>query len=704
MVGSNLLSALKKKARRYSFGERSPRRLYKGKEFASPESSPPLKEEDEEGASPETNELASDTAASPKLLTPPPRINSIQAKTADAGLLDQPVPQLERRKPPQPQSESGGTPRSADGHGHNGAFGPALGSESGAAAGGVGSGAIALETPTSRAGDGQDDAEAGPVVVVVDSLDESYVSALASPQALTLGPHAIGWTESTTKLAIDAEAALELELRSLTSRYEVLKKKTEEKAHLFEASGGKGPKSSKKNGRTKKEAIEEKKRLKEYERRTLDHARERLKRRRDAGGAASGALESSPGKNTAEKSRLRWQRARESALSMTPLQDQRGTKTNQMLRRLSMILREGAQGAGQHRLNSPSPVGEGGLDRIRRSQRRGENGPSPAPSGASEVSLSLEDLLGPTPRLENGAGTAHSPRLAASSSRSQPRPAAAVSASRSNFALELASAAKAKSVEVSLASMMAEAEQLAREVKLVSQDEQWTPNVGSLSLAATPQSRAAEGNKPIGRNLMSEFGTRSGQKQGGRGVSSASKTEDGGGGKYQRRPGHHRNKSLPNMTFGSDPWTPDTDAGEGRSALSEGESVDPAPSRAGDSGAAGQSSAARSSPPSSSAEGATPIHPKEAPTPNEAPSPKAIAPTVSPGGRGQDAGSPVVGLVTEPSEESVGSAAKPEAAGATADVAAGIPASPKASAPASKGRKKRRGWLSCLPCVSSSPA
>ena len=267
MVGSNLLSALKKKARRYSFGERSPRRLYKGKEFASPESSPPLKEEDEEGASPETNELASDTAASPKLLTPPPRINSIQAKTADAGLLDQPVPQLERRKPPQPQSESGGTPRSADGHGHNGAFGPALGSESGAAAGGVGSGAIALETPTSRAGDGQDDAEAGPVVVVVDSLDESYVSALASPQALTLGPHAIGWTESTTKLAIDAEAALELELRALTSRYEVLKKKTEEKAHLFEVSGGKGPKSSKKNGRTKKEAIEEKKRLKEYERR-----------------------------------------------------------------------------------------------------------------------------------------------------------------------------------------------------------------------------------------------------------------------------------------------------------------------------------------------------------------------------------------------------------------------------------------------------
>lgn len=703
MVGSNLLSALKKKARRYSFGERSPRRLYKGKEFASPESSPPLKEEDEEGASPETNELASDTAASPKLLTPPPRINSIQAKTADAGLLDQPVPQLERRKPPQPQSESGGTPRSADAE-HNGGFGPALGSESGAAAGGVGSGAVALETPTSRAGDGQDDAEAGPVVVVVDSLDESYVSALASPQALTLGPHAIGWTESTTKLAIDAEAALELELRALTSRYEVLKKKTEEKAHLFEVSGGKGPKSSKKNGRTKKEAIEEKKRLKEYERRALDHARERLKRRRDAGGAASGALESSAGKNTAEKSRLRWQRARESALSMTPLQDQRGTKTNQMLRRLSMILREGAQGAGQHRLNSPSPVGEGGLDRIRRSQRRGENGPSPAPSGASEVSLSLEDLLGPTPRLENGVGTAHSPRLAASSLRSQPRTAAAVSASRSNFALELASAAKAKSVEVSLASMMAEAEQLAREVKLVSQDEQWTPNVGSLSLAATPQSRAAEGNKPIGRNLMSEFGTRSGQKQGGRGVSSASKTEDGGGGKYQRRPGHHRNKSLPNMTFGSDPWTPDTDAGEGRSALSEGESVDPTPSRAGDSGAAGQSSAARSSPPSSSAEGATPIHPKEAPTPNEAPSPKAIAPTVSPGGRGQDAGSPVVGLVTEPSEESVGSAAKPEAAGATADVAAGIPASPKASAPASKGRKKRRGWLSCLPCVSSSPA
>ena len=348
-------------------------------------------------------------------------------------------------------------------------------------------------------------------------------------------------------------------------------------------------------------------------------------------------------------------------------------------------------------------MGEGGLDRIRRSQRRGENRPSPAPSGASEVSLSLEDLLGPTPRLENGAGTAHSPRLAASSSRSQPRTAAAVSASRSNFALELASAAKAKSVEISLASMMAEAEQLAREVKLVSQDEQWTPNVGSLSLAATPQSRAAEGNKPIGRNLMSEFGTRSGQKQGGRGVSSASKTEDGVGGKYQRRPGHHRNKSLPNMTFGSDPWTPDTDAGEGRSALSEGESVDPAPSRAGDSGAAGQSSAARSSPPSSSAEGATPIHPKEAPTPNEAPSPKAIAPTVSPGGRGQDAGSPVVGLVTEPSEESVGSAAKPEAAGATADVAAGIPASPKASAPASKGKKKRRGWLSCLPCVSSSP-
>ena len=703
MVGSNLLSALKKKARRYSFGERSPRRLYKGKEFASPESSPPLKEEDEEGASPETNELASDTAASPKLLTPPPRINSIQAKTADAGLLDQPVPQLERRKPPQPQSESGGTPRSADAE-HNGGFGPALGSESGAAAGGVGSGAVALETPTSRAGDGQDDAEAGPVVVVVDSLDESYISALASPQALTLGPHAIGWTESTTKLAIDAEAALELELRALTSRYEVLKKKTEEKAHLFEVSGGKGPKSSKKNGRTKKEAIEEKKRLKEYERRALDHARERLKRRRDAGGAASGALESSAGKNTAEKSRLRWQRARESALSMTPLQDQRGTKTNQMLRRLSMILREGAQGAGQHRLNSPSPVGEGGLDRIRRSQRRGENGPSPAPSGASEVSLSLEDLLGPTPRLENGAGTAHSPRLAASSSRSQPRTAAAVSASRSNFALELASAAKAKSVEISLASMMAEAEQLAREVKLVSQDEQWTPNVGSLSLAATPQSRAAEGNKPIGRNLMSEFGTRSGQKQGGRGVSSASKTEDGVGGKYQRRPGHHRNKSLPNMTFGSDPWTPDTDAGEGRSALSEGESVDPAPSRAGDSGAAGQSSAARSSPPSSSAEGATPIHPKEAPTPNEAPSPKAIAPTVSPGGRGQDAGSPVVGLVTEPSEESVGSAAKPEAAGATADVAAGIPASPKASAPASKGKKKRRGWLSCLPCVSSSPA
>ena len=72
---------------------------------------------------------------------------------------------------------------------------------------------------------------------------------------------------------------------------------------------------------------------------------------------------------------------RESALSMTPLQDQRGTKTNQMLRRLSMILREGAQGAGQHRLNSPSPVGEGGPGQDPAVPEEGENRPSPPPPG-----------------------------------------------------------------------------------------------------------------------------------------------------------------------------------------------------------------------------------------------------------------------------------------------------------------------------------
>ena len=686
MVGSNLLSALKKKARRYSFSDRSPRRFYKGKAdpsaTPSPGASPPGKSKSLNrsvalGRSASQESAANESVASGSKHSTPARQISIQPlKQVDAASIDKPVPQLERRQPlhTQPQSktevarpelsfsnvsmdssveeriatrgDANRTPSSTHlGSIHLGALGATKNGDMGL--GGVG-------------GSGM----------------ESSGHGETPGQGFVLDPDVIGWSDSTTKMAGDAEALLEMELLALTKRYEVLMKRTEEKAKIFDphlrvgTSGGTA-------SRPKKDTKEEKKRLKEYEKKALEHAKKRLK----AITAVSTNKDTSERNRTAEKSRQRWQRAKDSAVSMTPLQDQRGTKTNQMLRRLSMILRESTKESIY--LNSPSPI----LDR--------EKKVSPTLSGASgsswsKVSLSLEELMGSSwSKKENasangfGSANGNGNGIGYTPPTNETNQTKALATS---FALELASAAKKKSVQVSLASMMAEAEALAKEVHVVTQGEQWTPDLEPLT--DPPADAAAQSSgKPVGRNLLQEFGSRTGQKAAlslsdgattGGVSSSASKTEDlDFKGPW---PKHQRNASAP--TIFTDLESTDLVAHRPEDEANlHAERSDP-----GTLGKASPQSTAGSS-----------LEQKTPPSAKDKASIASGRKTTPISAMSQlEEDSPVTGLVVEVSEESVGSVPRPSAqAGAAQEGAA---QKEKKASPRKHKTKTKRKWFACLPC------
>ncbi|QDZ20984.1 hypothetical protein HOP50_04g35090 [Chloropicon primus] len=694
MVGSNLLSALKKKARRYSFGDRSPGRFYKGKATPSPGNT--------EGKSPHDGVAGHSASSTPKLTTP--RQIAIQPKTMDAGSLDKPVPGVPRRQPLQTQASSG---KAKDG-GVTLALdlsSPSEGVlvetgvlvEEGAVDGRAGAQGVGGEeacTPSSNTSDTGlslhiSQARFGNDLVGLQGEDNEIVGSpggrVASPrypQALAQDGDAIGWSESTTKMAGDAEALLEMELRQLTSRYEVLKKKTDEKALLFDATNSHQKSGGPKSSRMNKETKAEKQRLKEYEKKALEHARKLLKKKQENSKPDlfdSTNKDSAGKRKTAEKNRQRWQRAQRSALSMTPLQDQRGTKTNAMLRRLSMILRENAKESIY--LHSPSPLQENmNGSAIRPS-------PSPAFSGASEVCLSLEDLMGTSVSSKKG--------LENSAYSSMKK--------KTNFAIELASAAKSKSVEVSLVSMMAEAEALAREVKLVTQDEHWTPNVDAL----TTPSHVLDGSsgKPIGRNLMQEFGSRTSvkskaslQSEGVSGSATKAEEADSGARMLVR---HHRNKSAP--TIFNDLNSPEFEATP-KSSVGEMD------------GEASTAALELPMPTNDKSSEVTPLNPKVA-TPMDSPSVSRKSSPIAAMNQVEE-DSPVTGLVIEPSEEeSVGSIHKQAPAARVGDVEEsqvelGVKDAKARTKNANKENKrddaragekqgkKGNAWFSCLPCLS----
>ena len=537
MVGSNLLSALKKKAKRYSFSDRSPTRFYKPKRSLSASPSPstsPGKSPNEQGVSRShslTTTPALSAVSTPKQLAIQPHV--------DAASIDKPVPQLERRQPlqivpPQTPKVLCSTPEDSvllitdSPHCFGGETTERKTNESDASVSSSVADSSRESTQSERllqedsAGSPQVVSETFPIIsqslpplpLLSGFLFASFLTLLPLLllQAFVVDPDVIGWSESTSKMAGDAEALLEMELAALTNRYEVLKQKAEAREKMF---GSQGQGKRGRGGTKRKSGKKEKERLKQYEKKSIEHAKKRLeaKLQQNQPQLFESTNKNGKQKGTAEKARQRWQRARMAAISMTPLQDQRGTKTNAMLTKLSMILRGNIKESIYLNSPLPSPI----------EQKK----PSPTVSGASEVSLSLEDIMG------------------TSVSKVQNENMYSPSSKQTNYALELASAAKTRSVEVSLASMMAEAEALAKEVKLVTQGEQWTPNVESLTTPSNALSQTA--GKPVGRNLMQEFGSRTGKSKGSisDGVStSASKTDEpSSNGKPMIR--HQRNKSAP---------------------------------------------------------------------------------------------------------------------------------------------------------------
>ena len=526
----------------------------------------------------------------------------------------------------------------------------------------------------------------------------------------------VGWSDATAAMATDAEAQLELELSALTSRLAHLRRISDARAAALGLSpSGRGSGNAKEGGpraawhgespeQRRKRIAEQRARNEAYgraavevgRRRHLDQERRgrhaspatfggtpkpkqtparprpvptkravsvgapgsrtrrrselRLARKRGGGSGLGARLVSpasaslAPAKSAAisrggaDKNQQRWRKAKTAAMARTPLQEQRETKTSKTRRASVFALLGGDPLAGwavptASASTAPEPTAAFASSAFPTTP----SSAGAAASGASSVSVRLDDILhtsatpmaSPTPLGPKATKQASQGGALGAETKRPPwgSPMGSKGATQAQGGLPqqngVGGSAQAEEVEVSLQTMLAEAEALAKAVNLVKHGEQWTPQ----AVPEGPSGTAAEtGGASLGkRNLFESFGAAHTTGTGGKG-GRASDGDESPAAASVGRPQHRRTISDPAvLSFGAG------HRGHARDAPA-------APPRREDGGE----------------ETPGPPTPALVPTPGPSAAGAGVAasPEAGPASVGGD-GSPVAGLILEPSESSL---------------------------------------------------